>query len=81
MRQDQRAEGEERRQRLEQLVVAARLDVGVQEVVEEAAERLGHARVAVPRRLAHAEEEVVDGQRGHVVGRLAPLAAAPVENA
>ena len=78
---DQRAEREERGQRLEQLVVAAGLEVGVQEVVEQGAERLGHATLAVAGRLAHAEEEVVDGERAHVVGRLAPLAAAAVEDA
>ena len=67
------------RHHLQQLLVATPAEIGVEEAAEERDERLGHAPPRRAARLPQPEEEVVDAERAHVVGRLAPLAAAPVQ--
>src|SRR3990172_7643268 len=65
----------ERREHLEQLMIAALSAVRVEEPVEEPLEGLRQARP-----LQEAEEQVVDAEGGHVVRRLPPLAPAPVQD-
>ena len=64
----------------QQLLVAAPAEIAIEEAAEEREEGFGHTVVAQRRALPQPEEQVVDGERAHVVGRLAPLAAAPVQD-
>src|SRR5262249_61903906 len=76
MPEHQRAEREERRQRLEDLVVAAGQHVRLQEALGENAERLGHAGLTQLVFAAHAEEQIVHRKGGDVIRRLAPFPTA-----
>src|SRR5262245_11479729 len=80
MRDHERAEGEERREHLEQLGVGARGEIAVEERVEQRAKGLGNPVATSRRALLQSEEEVVDGERADVIRRLTPLAAAPIEH-
>src|SRR5262245_36430256 len=73
MRDHQRAEREERWQDLQDFLIARLAQIGLEEGTEEEAQRLD-------REAAEAVEEIVDAECRHVVRRLAPFAAAPVEH-
>src|SRR5262245_38268037 len=76
----QRTKREERREHDAELFVPAALQIGVEERTEERDERLGDTVCALGGCPAYSEEEVVDEERAHVIGRLAPFAPTPVQH-